>query len=310
MKHYVVSVKEAREFLEQHFKISIEDTEALTGGEWSAAFGYTLSGREYAIRFAASKEDFEKDKVVGEYATPTLHVPNIVEIGEAIRGYFAISKRSHGIFLDDLNGEQMRRTLPSLLTTLDEVRNIDLSDTQGYGWWGAKKSADCATWRETLISGFGDKLGDRTYGWRDKLESSPIGAESFDKTKEVFEKLLQGLPSDRHLIHSDLLYRNVLVQDNKIEVVIDWGNSMYGDFLYDIAWLLYWWPWYPAWGDINIKQCILDHYESIELYVPDIEERLLCYQIHIGLDAQKYNAFTQRWDELKQNTVQTLKLIS
>jgi hypothetical protein len=25
----------------------------------------------------------------------------------------------------------------------------------------------------------------------------------------------------------------------------DWGNALYGDHLYDAAWLLYWWPWMP-----------------------------------------------------------------
>ena len=118
------------------------------------------------------------------------------------------------------------------------------------------------------------------------------------------------LPSERNLIHSDLLYRNVLVNDNKISVVIDWGNSLFGDFLYDIAWLTYWWPWYTEWKDIDIKQAVLEHYASIGLDVPDIEKRLQCYELHIGLTAQAYNAFTERWDELEWNSKRTQEVMT
>jgi aminoglycoside phosphotransferase (APT) family kinase protein len=54
-------------------------------------------------------------------------------------------------------------------------------------------------------------------------------------------------PPPRQLIHSDLLYRNVLIQGNVLTAVLDWGNAMYRDGLYDLAWLLYWWRWFPAW---------------------------------------------------------------
>lgn len=309
MKHYIVNLDEARNFLDNHLKSKSENVELLTGGDWSAAYAYLNAGKEYVIRFAASKEDFEKDQKISSYATPMLCVPSVVEIGKALRGYFAISERNHGVFLDDLDGEQMKNTLPSLLGTLDEIRKIDLSDTSGYGSWEAKGTAIYATWQEYLLSGFEDKPTNRVSGWREKLESSPTGAESFDKVKGSFEKLLSDLPTDRFLIHGDLLYRNVLVQNDKIDVVIDWGNSMYGDFLYDIAWLIYWWPWYPEWKDIDIKREVISHYRKIDLDIPNIDNRLLCYQIHIGLDGIKYSAFTGNKDNLEQNTKQTLKLL-
>ena len=36
--------------------------------------------------------------------------------------------------------------------------------------------------------------------------------------------------------------------------------------------------------------------------------RLRCYELHIGLDAQAYNAFTQRWDELERSGERTLQV--
>jgi hygromycin-B 4-O-kinase len=310
MKHYIINLDEARNFLDKHLKVQAQGVELLNGGDWSAAYAYLHEGKEYVIRFAASKEDFEKDQKISSYATPMLRVPRVVEIGEAFRGYFAISERNHGIFLDDLDGKQMKKTLPSLLKILDEIRTIDLSDTSGYGPWEAKDSASYATWQEYLLGSFKDEPTNRVSGWREKLQSSPIGSGPFDKAKKVLEKMVDKMPADRFLIHGDLLYRNVLVRDDKIDAVIDWGNSMYGDSLYDVAWLIYWWPWYPEWGDIDIKRKVLSNYQKIGFDMPNIENRLLCYQIHIGLDAQKYNAFTDSWDYLARNATQTLKLLN
>jgi aminoglycoside phosphotransferase (APT) family kinase protein len=85
------------------------------------------------------------------------------------------------------------------------------------------------------------------------FKTSPTGAERFDEAYEVLSHLAATLPNDRHLIHDDLLYRNVLVDGRRINAVIDWGNSMYGDHLYEAALLLYWWPWYPQWSGIDIR---------------------------------------------------------
>ena len=58
---------------------------------------------------------------------------------------------------------------------------------------------------------------------------------------------------------------------------------MVGDFLYDLAWLCFWQPWYPAWQRIDFEQEARRHYDAIGLDVPHFEERLCCCQLHIGL---------------------------
>ena len=50
------------------------------------------------------------------------------------------------------------------------------------------------------------------------------------------------------------------------------------------------------------------HYESTSLAVPGFEHRLLAYQVHIGLDAQAWNAFMGRWDEVEFAGQRTLSL--
>ncbi len=113
---------------------------------------------------------------------------------------------------------------------------------------------------------------------------------------------------ERHLIHSDLLNYNVLVADGRISAVIDWGCAMYGDFLYDLAWFEFWAPWYAAWRGIDFRREAARHYASIGLDVPRFEERLTGCQIHIGLAAQAYNAFKERWDALEETARRTLEV--
>jgi aminoglycoside phosphotransferase (APT) family kinase protein len=36
-------------------------------------------------------------------------------------------------------------------------------------------------------------------------------------------------------VQSDLLYFNVLAADDRARGVIDWGSSLYGDFVWDVA---------------------------------------------------------------------------
>lgn len=100
------------------------------------------------------------------------------------------------------------------------------------------------------------------------------------------------------MIHGDLLSRNVLAAGGRVTAVLDWGNALYGDNLYDAAWLIYWWPWYPQWSDIDISAVLSAHWGRPPV---NVAERLHAYLIHIGLDAIAYCVFRGRWDEVRAN---------
>ncbi|MEZ4502684.1 MAG: hypothetical protein R3C39_08670 [Dehalococcoidia bacterium] len=89
---------------------------------------------------------------------------------------------------------------------------------------------------------------------------------------------------------------------------VDWGNAGYGDFLYDLARFDFWRPWYPAWGMVDVLAEARAHFEAIGLEVPEFEARLRCYGVHIGLDAQAYDAFIDRWDKIEQVAAHTLEI--
>jgi hygromycin-B 4-O-kinase len=121
--------------------------------------------------------------------------------------------------------------------------------------------------------------------------------------------MAEHVPNERHLIHSDLLNRNLLVANNRITGIIDWGCSLYGDFLYDVAWFAYYWPWFPAWHEVDFLAEVQAHYQRIGLDVPNFHERIRCYQVHIGLGSQAYNASIGNWDNVHTDTQRTLTLL-
>jgi hygromycin-B 4-O-kinase len=296
-------------FLAERLGDGVDDVEPIQRGEWSKAFFFRHAGRDYVVRFGAYLEDFAKDRLAVRYRAPELPIPSVVEVGEAFGGYFAISERLYGEYIDGMDEAQMRALLPSLFAALDAMRRADLGATTGYGSWGADGTAPFPSWEAALLDVGIARSTDRIAGWREALVGSPTGAGPFDEAYRQLQKLAVYSPRERHLIHSDLLHFNVLVLGDRVTAIFDWGCGLYGDFLYDLAWLCFWSPWYQAWRAIDFGQEALRHYAAIGLDVPHFEERLLACQIHIALAGQAYQAYKGYWSELEWTARRTLDVV-
>ncbi|WP_152364703.1 phosphotransferase family protein [Microlunatus speluncae] len=303
-----LSPDQAEAFLRRRYGSRAGRPVPLGAGQWSRAYAFTLDGQGLVARFGGYVEDFEKDHRMAAYASERLPIPEVLEVGETDfdDGYFAISRRARGTYLDELDTDALRTVLPAVLDALAATRAIDLSGSTGFGGWDARDhNAPFDHWSEALLAGLEDVPGRRTSGWRAKLEQTPTAAAAFDEGAEVLRQLAPRCPDRRELIHQDLLNRNVLVADGRLTAIFDWGNSLYGDGLFDLAWLLYWWPWYPDWSKIDIRRIIEDQLTD---HGADAGARLLCYQLQIGLDHISYTAFMDRPDDLARNATQTLAL--
>ena len=308
MTTVVVGLDESAAFLRDRFGPDVADVEPIGLGEWSRAYAFRHGDADLVARFGQHVEDFEKDRLAATYATENLPVPQIIEVGRALGGWYAVSERAYGGFLDDLSGDEMRVALPSLLAMLDATRDTDVSTTTGFGLWDAEGRGARPSWRAFLLDVGVDWDGARIAGWRRRLEASSVGIGPFEETAACLARLVDHCPEERHLIHSDLLHYNVLVAGDRVSAVVDWGCGLYGDYLYDVAWLAFWAQWNPAWHGIDVARAAAAHYRRIGLDVPAFDERMLAYRIHIGLDGIRYNAFMGRWDEVADVTERTLAL--
>jgi hygromycin-B 4-O-kinase len=303
-------VTDPASFLADRYGPRAGPPEPLGAGEWSRAYAFTLDGRDMVIRFGAHGEDFAKDARMARHSTGRLPIPAVLDVGPTGDGrYYAISERAQGDYLDQLDGPGMRLALPAVLDALSAVRHIDLSGTTGYGLWRPDGNAPHERWTEALLDVLVDRPGRRVSGWRAALARSPDGLAAFEAGTALLRELAPRCPQPRRLVHGDLLYRNVLVHADRLTAVLDWGNSLYGDPLYDLAWLLYWWTWYPDWRDIDIHAAVDAHLDTVGEPRSGRDTRLHCYQLHIGLEHLAYNAFTGRRDDLARNARQTMDLV-
>lgn len=287
-----------RGFLRERFGPAAEIA-VMRPGEWSVVYSVRTADGNLVARFGAYDEDFEKDAFAARYSSRTLPVPPILEWGPALGGYYALAPRMNGEHIDRLDGARMRRALPSLFAALDAMRAVDLSSASGFGGWRADGRTSHPSWREWLLRFVDEPATRGAAGWRELLRDVPSAVRSFEEGYERLVQLAEPCPEVRHLFHDDLINRNVLVSGDRISAVLDWGSSKYGDFLYDVANLVFYKPWFPQWRNIDFAAEALAHYDSIGLAVPHFAERLKCYTLRIALDGIAYSAFRKRWGEVE-----------
>lgn len=293
-----VVLGEAAGFLDERYAGRARNVSELGGGDWSRAFSFGLDGRELVARFGQYGEDFAKDQQAMAFAGPDLPVPRVLETGSALGGAYAISERHFGVFLESLDESGWRRLLPALLRGLDALRQLPAPGTGGEPPTAAGPAVT-AGWREWLLAGLTDRPGQRVAGWRAVLARSAEYDDLFARGKRAFIASLQACPEIRHVLHGDMLNRNVLVagDGSRLEAVFDWGCSASGDFLYEAAWFTFWALWHAGLAAIDFRSVIRRHYAAIGLDVPFFDERLRCYELHIGLTHLAYCAFAGNRDQ-------------
>lgn len=284
----------ARSLLEAHLGRSVGALELVGEGNWSRCFGFELGGRELVVRIGEQVDDFEKDRVAATFARPGLPAPAVLSVAPVGGGrYLAVSERGHGVALESLDQTGWRATLPSLFATLDALRSVDPAPAiTGAGVWGPDGAGRHDTWRRSLLAVADDPPGRRTHGWRAALASSVVGDATFRAGLVRLAELADAAPTERHLVHADLLNRNVLVApDGSIASIFDWGCSMAGDHLYDLAGLVFWSAWYPDLAAVDVRTAAVAHLEQIGLDVPDLDARLLACQLHLALENLGHSAW-------------------
>ena len=125
-------------FLVSHFDRHSSHVERIGAGAWSQCYGFRRGDQELAIRFGQHVDDFRKDQRASSYRTPDLPIPDVLAIGQAFDGYYAISTRVHGVPLERVNAAQWQSVVPSLAAALEAMRLADVSATVGFGGWGVK----------------------------------------------------------------------------------------------------------------------------------------------------------------------------
>lgn len=279
----------ARRFLERRFGTGVEMGEDLPQGAWSQAYAFRQAGRDLVLRLNPDRHAFDVDRQALRFASPALPIPGVLEVGEVGEvggGHYAISERCFGDFLEDLPPDRAEAVLPCLLAVLDALRTADTSGSSGFGPWDENGDGRCHDWPEYLLAV--DEGAPVVCGstWLRELADDEFAERTFREGLRELEVLAGQCPDRRDLVHRDLLHGNAFVSGARIEGLIDWQCALYGDHLYELAWLTFCAPtWAPGLATVDLRSRVLDHWRAAEVDLTDVDLRLRCYQIQIGVSA-------------------------
>lgn len=305
-----VSLAQTKRFLHEQLGLTVTDVELVGAGGWSHAHSFVYDGMKYVIRWSQVADNFERDAYAIRFARHGLPIPSITAQGHTDHAYYAISPFVAGAFLESLSSTELEATLPALLNTLHGIRSVDLSSTSGFGFWNGRGVGSHESWHAFLLDDKNESPGSLIHGWRAKLEASSMGTDAYDQLWHSFVSLVERCPEERSLVHSDLLNRNVLTRSGEITAVLDWGSSIYGDALYDVAWIIFCELWFPQFEEVALARILLDDFKADPCTnKADLEARLLCYLVDIGIGSIAYNGYIESWATAEEVAEYTLGLL-
>jgi aminoglycoside phosphotransferase (APT) family kinase protein len=281
-----ISQEKVRSFLDEYFGESVDHVELLGAGDWSRAFAFDHEGRAFVARFGKYREDFEMDRIAMDFARPGLPVPRVLDIGPAFGESFAISERHVGRFLDSIGTNESERLAQGVLQLLDALRDVPVDQNASARWPGVEPHL---SWRDWLTTSVEDDGNERVGGWRTELAKAPEIEAVYTRSVREMLALVADVPATLHVVHRDLLNRNVLVDDTcQVTAVYDWGCSIYGDYLFDVAWFTFWAPWMAGVGTLDMAERVRSHLRETGADVTNFDERLRCYELQIGAEHLGY----------------------
>jgi hygromycin-B 4-O-kinase len=268
--------------LRRRYGTPIELTE-LQGGDESRVYVLAGDRSKRILRVGRSRFGFDKDAFAyRHFHSSSLPIPVVLEIGDLDgTNYFCITSYASGKTLQDLSGDQMQPVLQPVADVLQSIRESDISATHGFGLLDQHGTGSHPSWSSFLQ-------------WPDTQQWSNVPhLVDTSQLRSMIGKL-PSLSEDagdfRCLLHGDFGSNNVLTNGQSITAVIDWSEAMIGDPLYDVANIFFWRTW------LTCMEYQARFFEERLSSDEDTQNRLLCYQLHIGLRQLRESAITADWD--------------
>lgn len=289
--------------LRREYAKDVTDVRSLGGGHWSRAYAFRVRDRQLVLRVGDHEEDYLADRHAARWSSELLPVPEFLAMGEQASQHWAITEHCQGVPL-----ELAEPSAGLLADLLRGIWAIDVPSTWTWGSWVGKQPPQYSSWSDYLLAVGDDPDHRRTHGWSRRLAESKFGMTSFEAGLARLGEVAQSGPDRPSIVHRDLVNGNVLVEDFKVVAVFDWGTSIVGDPLYDVAWLTTWSPWFDNYGGLDLPGDLLDLLGDTG-NLDRIEERMLACELHIALAHQAFNAFTGDVENLRAMVELTNRLV-
>jgi len=285
--------------LQNNFDKNASEIEPLAGGEMSQAYSFVSHGKDLVIRLFMESTSFEKDKYAAEhFMSSMVPIPKTLTIGKTDTLFYSITEKAKGKMFEDWDSQTRKSLTPKFMETLHAIHKTPIAD-RGFGWWDTAGHAKYDSWQESLFA-------KREHVEEDFMKANKLSAPEKKDIELIYDnliKLIPHMPILHFLVHADYGGSNVMSDGEKITAVFDWGNSVYGDFLYDVAWLDFWWP------EENLKELFKTFYQKRKIDIQDFERRILCYQLHMGMGILGFWIMSDQKEKYKMSKERIFKLL-
>ncbi len=291
---YNIELSQIKSFITAKYPDS-SNVQSIGKGEMSDAYKFQCKGVSLIFRINKTKVGFNKDQMAYINFSKSIPIPKIFEIGEFADGlYYSISECAIGESLNIADHINRRTTIDSLFETLDAIHALEPA-REGYGMVKEDGSAYAESWGGQIAFNHGEPDS-----WIEASKRLPT-IKDVDFLKKINQDLLdriKDLPNLRNVIHGDFGYGNLFFSKNKVSAVIDWATCSYGDPLYDVARLHFWY------SDKYVDY--FDEYQKRHPKTEDYRFRIEAYLIDIGLGSI-YHAGKRSNHELYESSISRLR---
>jgi hygromycin-B 4-O-kinase len=277
-----VTLKEVALFLSQKFK-QTTDLKHLADGWWSQVFSFTCEKGKMVIRISALIKDFLKDEYAFQHInSPEIRVPEIIATGRFDgQFYYCLSLLCEGTpadqLMERLDHAQQIAVARAQLEPLRYIHQLDTSQQAGWGLTNEKGTGGWASWPAFLLDIHNHKS---PVTWQELHATTWLDGGLFEKLLDHMQTLVPYLPVEKQVLHGDYGFDNLLINDqHQVCAVLDWGEMMLGDGLYDLVHMNE--PWVKE--EISYLPLWLNQQEQAGMQLRYVEERLACYRIHYTL---------------------------
>lgn len=275
---------------EELLKTKIVDVQIPPQGMGSDVFFVKdINKKEYAVKYSeGSTSDVQALELLKEHniAVP---VPKLVGTFVFRKKPVVILKRIDFPLLESIPVDHMYKYIPSMIKNLKKIHEIK-SDKAGF-MTSTKKEI---SWKQIMLSKFSGE--DPSLNWKEIVRREGLDAKlilaALKKIIKWIEKT-RFLDKSYSLLHTDFNQRNLFVnpKTNKIASIIDWGEAMFGDPIYDFARVrMYIWHF-------KLGNKVLENYYKLLSYTPyqkQLEDlywlsRVIEYLAYYSEELNKFN---------------------
>ncbi len=254
-------------------------------------YSFSAAGKEYILRVCTDNFEatYQKEAFIHQhFSSPEIPIPAVLATGQLNDTFYAITEKKPGCCLDFLSREEYIQLLPSLAHTLYAIHQVDVASWSGFGWFANDGTGMFPSWKVFIAHIIEEERSDGFYGkWHTLFDTTFLDRTFFEKTYTHMLRLLEFCSEERHLVHGEYGYNNLLAQDGQVTAVLDWIDASYGDFVYDIAGIDFW----PPHG-LDFVDYFRRYYAEKGKPLPNYMERITCYKLYLGLDSMRFFAKT------------------